>query len=118
LGPAGCGRRLTTIEREHDMRIAQMKNVEVEFVRFTAGIRFTPGIVFGLLTLAMAASLSPAAGETVREACTNDAFRLCSDAIPDVRKTKDCLAHNRTSLSPLCKAAFASAGIPRRHHRH
>jgi hypothetical protein len=100
------------------MRIAQMKNVQVEFVRFTAGIRFMAGIVLGLLTLAMAASLSPAAAETVREACTNDAFRLCSDTIPDVKKTKDCLAHNRASLSPLCKAAFASAGIPRRHHRH
>jgi hypothetical protein len=100
------------------MRIAQMKKVQVEFVPFTAGIRLTAGIVLGLLTLAMAASLSPAVAETVREACTNDAFRLCSDTIPDVKKTKDCLAHHRTSLSPLCKAAFESAGIPRRYHRH
>jgi hypothetical protein len=100
------------------MRIAQMKHVGVEFVRFTAGIRFTTGIVLCLLTLAMAASLGPVFAETVREACTNDAFRLCSDTIPDVKKTKDCLAQNRSSLSPLCKAAFVSAGIARRHYRH
>ena len=94
-----------------------MKNIEVEFVRFTAGIRLTAGLAPGLLTLAMAVSPPRAAAETAREACTNDALKLCSDTIPDVNKTKDCLAHNRTSLSPLCKAAFGSAGIPRR-HRH
>ncbi|MBO0750635.1 MAG: hypothetical protein J2P53_00880, partial [Bradyrhizobiaceae bacterium] len=84
-----------------------MKNVEAEFVRFTAGIV--------LLSMAALASVCPAAAETAREACTHDAFRLCSSAIPDVEETKACLANNRASLSPLCKSAFGSASMPRRH---
>jgi hypothetical protein len=93
------------------MRIAQMKNVHAEFVLFTAGI------VLGLFS-AVAVPLGPAVAETAREACTHDAFRLCSDAIPDVSKTKACLVKNRASLSPPCKAVFGSADTPRRRHRH
>jgi hypothetical protein len=90
-----------------------MKNVQADFVRFTAAI------ALGLLGAAMAAPIRPAAAETVREACTHDAFRLCSDAMPDVGRTKACLARNRASLSPMCKTAFTGGGSHghRRHHR-
>jgi hypothetical protein len=89
-----------------------MKNVRGEFIRFTAAI------AFGLLSVVSAGiSVSPAAAETSREACTHDAFKLCGDAIPDVEKTKACLARNRASLSPPCKAAFASGGGRHGHHR-
>jgi hypothetical protein len=88
-----------------------MKNVQAEFVRFTAII------ALGVLTAAMPGSIRPAVGETVREACTHDAFRLCGDAMPDVAKTKACLARNRASLSPLCKTAFSGGGS-RGHRRH
>lgn len=87
-----------------------MKNVQAEFVRFAVII------ALGLLTAAMPGSLRPAVAETAREACTHDAFRLCSDTMPDVAQTKACLARNRPSLSPLCKSAFAT-GSPRRHRR-
>jgi hypothetical protein len=92
-----------------------MKNVQADLVRFTAAI------AFGLLGVTMAAPVRPAAAQTAREACTHDAFRLCSDAIPDVAKTKACLARNHSSLSPACKAAFGGGGTShghRRHHRH
>jgi hypothetical protein len=91
-----------------------MKNVRA------ASVRFMAMIAFGMMTAAMPGYLRPAAAETAREACTHDAFRLCSASIPDVERTKACLAKNRTSLSPLCKSAFGSSrshgyGHRRRH---
>ncbi len=80
-------------------------------------VRFATIVVLGLLAGTMPAYLRPAAAETAREACTHDAFRLCSDAMPDVGRTKACLAKNRRSLSPLCQAAFAGRGTYARHHR-
>jgi hypothetical protein len=90
-----------------------MKNVQGDFVRFTAAI------ALGVLCATMPASVRSAAAQAAREACTHDAFRLCSDAIPDVEKTKACLARNRASLSPACKTAFPAGGASHRHrHRH
>ncbi len=80
-------------------------------------IRSTVIAVLGLLAVAMPAYVHPAAAETAREACTHDAFRLCGDAIPDVARTKACLAMNQRNLSPLCKTAFASGGSHARHRR-
>jgi hypothetical protein len=88
-----------------------MKNVQAGYVRFATIV------VLGLLASAMPAYVDPAAAETAREACTHDAFRLCSDAIPDVARTKACLAKNRRSLSPLCQAAFSGRGSYARRHR-
>lgn len=89
-----------------------MKSVQADLVRFTAAV------ALALLGAAMAAPVRPAAAETAREACTHDAFRLCSDAMPDVGRTKACLARNRASLSPGCKAAFSAGGASHRHRRH
>jgi hypothetical protein len=70
-------------------------------------VRFATIAVLGLLANAMPGSLPPAAAETVRDACTHDAFRLCSNTIPNVGRTKACLARHRGSLSPKCQAAFS-----------
>ena len=43
-----------------------------------------------------------------REACTPDALRLCSSAIPDVAKVKACMLENKANLSAGCRAAFPS----------
>ena len=67
-------------------------------------VRLATIAVLGLL--ANAVPERPAAAETVRDACTHDAFRLCSNAIPDVGRTKACLARHRNSLSPRCQTAF------------
>jgi hypothetical protein len=88
-----------------------MKNVQV------ACVWFVLVAMFGVLTGLMPAYVRSAAAETAREACTHDAFRLCSDAMPDVGRTKACLAKNRRSLSPLCRTAF-SGGTHTRHRRH
>jgi hypothetical protein len=67
--------------------------------------RFATIVALGLLAGAM--PLRQAAAESVRDACTHDAFRLCSNTIPNVGRTKACLARHRSSLSPQCQAAFA-----------
>jgi hypothetical protein len=88
-----------------------MRNVQAGWVRFATIV------VLGLSAGVMSAYIRPAAAETAREACTHDAFRLCSDTIPDVAQTKACLAKNRRSLSPLCQAAFSGSSSHVRRHR-
>ena len=78
-----------------------MKDVQVGCARFATIV------VFGLLANAMPGYLRPAVAETVRDACTHDAFRLCGNTIPNVGRTKACLARHRNSLSPKCQAAFS-----------
>ena len=66
---------------------------------------------FGLL-LATALSVStwPAAGQGYtpeqEQACTGDAFRLCSSDIPDVNRVTACMVRNQAQLSPQCRAHF------------
>jgi hypothetical protein len=48
-----------------------------------------------------------------REACTPDAFRLCSAEIPDVGRVTACMAAKQSSLSPKCRAVFQSASQER-----
>jgi hypothetical protein len=93
-----------------------MKDVQVGCVRFATIV------VLGLLANAMPGYLRPATAETVRDACTHDAFRLCSNTIPNVGRTKACLASHRNSLSPQCQAAFSGRTthehFPGGHERH
>ncbi len=39
-------------------------------------------------------------------ACQNDAFRLCSQYIPDVTNVRACMVKNIRSLSPACRSQF------------
>lgn len=41
------------------------------------------------------------------DACTPDAFRLCQAAIPDEARVAQCLADNKSQLSPACKIVFS-----------
>lgn len=43
-----------------------------------------------------------------RLACAPDAFRLCSDQIPDIRLVRICMRANKANLSPRCRATFKS----------
>lgn len=40
------------------------------------------------------------------QACTGDAFRLCSADIPDIERITACMIRNRAQLSPPCRAQF------------
>jgi hypothetical protein len=67
-----------------------------------------------MLAIALALGASPvvvaaAVAETADEqqACMNDAFQLCGDAIPDRSKVFYCLVNKRTEISPGCRVAMA-----------
>ena len=79
---------------------------------------------FGLM---LATALSVATWSTAghaytpeqEQACTSDAFRLCSSEIPDVARVTACMAAKKSQLSPGCRAQFradpepaAAAGAP------
>ena len=63
-----------------------------------------------LLATALLASLGPAASQTYtpeqEQACTGDAFRLCSAEIPDVDRVTACMVAKKSLLSPACRAQF------------
>jgi hypothetical protein len=42
-----------------------------------------------------------------QQACTNDAFQFCQNAIPDRSRVFACLAENRRALSPACQLVMA-----------
>jgi hypothetical protein len=62
---------------------------------------------FGLAFVLATATL--AAGQTPEEQalCQDDAFRLCSQTIPDRERTFQCMVANKESLSPACRAVMA-----------
>jgi|HubBroStandDraft_5_1064220.scaffolds.fasta_scaffold514573_2 hypothetical protein len=43
-----------------------------------------------------------------QEACSGDAFRICSSQIPDVDRITACMVQNREQLSPGCRVFFKS----------
>ncbi|UPJ48806.1 hypothetical protein IVB30_38345 [Bradyrhizobium sp. 200] len=63
-----------------------------------------------LLATALAVSISPAAGQSYtpeqEQACTGDAFRLCSSEIPDIGRVTACMVAKKSQLSPACRAQF------------
>jgi hypothetical protein len=65
-----------------------------------------------LLGLALITATPAAAQGTPeqRAACEQDAYRLCSQYIPDERRTGNCLRRNRISLSPACRRLFSGRG--------
>jgi hypothetical protein len=54
-----------------------------------------------------AVTISSAETPEQRQACTDDAFRVCNDAIPDRDRVFRCLLQNSSAISPLCRTALA-----------
>jgi hypothetical protein len=52
--------------------------------------------------------------DAVRQACTPDAMRLCSDFIPDVAKITACMRAKSSQISEPCRVAMRGE----RGHRH
>jgi hypothetical protein len=58
-----------------------------------------------------------------QEACTGDAFRLCSEFIPDISRITACMEAKRDQLSPRCAKMFDTGrerhmNDPRQHPYH
>jgi hypothetical protein len=69
-----------------------------------------------VLAAALAVSAGPAAAQSYtaeqQQACTGDAFRLCSSDIPDIDRITACMIRNKSQLSPPCRAQFRSGPEP------
>jgi hypothetical protein len=66
---------------------------------------------FGLmLAAALSVSMLPTTSRAYtpeqEQACTSDAFRLCSAEIPDVDRVTACMVAKKSQLSPPCRAQF------------
>ena len=66
---------------------------------------------FGLmLATALSVSMLPTVGRAYtpeeQQACSDDAFRLCSADIPDVDRVTVCMVRNKAQLSPGCRVYF------------
>ena len=74
-------------------------------------------IQFGLmLTVALSVLVWSQPGRAYtpeqEQACTSDAFRLCSSEIPNVDRVTACMVRNKSQLSPPCRAQFRSGPEP------
>jgi hypothetical protein len=63
-----------------------------------------------MLAAALSVSISPAASQGYtpeqQQACSGDAFRLCSSEIPDVERITVCMIRNKSQLTPGCRVFF------------
>ena len=63
-----------------------------------------------MLAAAFAVSMWPVKGQAYtpeqEQACTSDAFRLCSSEIPNVDRVTACMVAKKSQLSPPCRAQF------------
>jgi hypothetical protein len=70
--------------------------------QFCLGLAFVAALSFS--------SLLPTASEAYtaeqQQACSGDAFRLCSSEIPDVDRVTVCMIAKKSQLSPGCRVFF------------
>jgi len=63
-----------------------------------------------MLALALSLSMPPTASRAYtpeeQQACSGDAFRLCSAEIPDVDRVTVCMIRKKSQLSPGCRVFF------------
>ena len=56
--------------------------------------------------LALAPVAATAETQEEQQACMNDAFNICGDAIPDRGRVAACLAHNINRISSACRTVM------------
>jgi hypothetical protein len=66
-----------------------------------------PLIALALILFGAPADAQPTQAQ--RDACQQDAYRLCQDAIPDEQRTRQCLVRNMRRLNATCRSAFHRA---------
>jgi hypothetical protein len=76
-----------------------------------------PYVVAAVLGLSCTQALAQSQAEG-QQACGNDAFALCSDAIPDANRVAACLSKNFSRVSAPCRKYMASYGKSHKSTRH
>ena len=78
---------------------------------FTTRVERLGGAVLAIALLAW-----PATGwsytDDEQQACSGDAFRLCSSEIPDVGRVTACMTRRQNELSPGCRVYFRAQEQP------
>jgi hypothetical protein len=64
-------------------------------------------IIASALVLGGFATTASAETPEERQACQDDAFRLCQALIPDRERVFACLVKNQRALNPICRKAIA-----------
>lgn len=64
------------------------------------------GLISAMTMIACSTSFAQQGTEAQREACTPDAFRLCTSAMPDSGRVESCLRAAGPRLSAACAAVF------------
>ena len=68
---------------------------------------FQLGVLLATATsMSMLSSVAKAYTPEQEQACTGDAFRLCSDEIPNISRITACMMKKRASLSTGCRAVM------------
>ncbi len=81
-------------------------------IRFTCRVALPLGaLLIGGLHAALAQTVD------VRQACTPDAMRLCSEFVPDEAKITACMHRKYAQIGPECRSAMA-AGRGKGHGGH
>jgi hypothetical protein len=78
----------------------------IEMTHYSMNRARTGALVAAALVLGLLTAPTPAAAqgsEQQREACQGDAFRLCSQYIPNAQTTAACLYRAKRQLSPACR---------------
>jgi hypothetical protein len=83
------------------MRVARSRNFHLGLMLATA-----------LSSLVLWPASSEAYTPEEQQACSGDAFRLCSSEIPDVDRVTVCMIRNKEQLSPPCRVFFRSGPEP------
>jgi hypothetical protein len=84
-----------------------MKNIGFKRI---ATMSFATAGVLALTLMAPTMAAAQAGGMTPEQACHDDAFRFCNDAIPDRDKVGACLRRNARGLSPACRSFVVGGG--------
>lgn len=63
-------------------------------------------LAFAVSFAALSATPGLAYSSEAQQMCTGDAFRLCSDEIPNIPKITACMMKKRASLSTGCRAVM------------
>lgn len=64
------------------------------------------GLVLASLCMSLLPGVALAYTPEQQQACSGDAFRLCSSDIPDVDRVTVCMIRNKAQLSAECQAHF------------
>jgi hypothetical protein len=77
-----------------------------------SGNRRAAWMMGALFSASMLPAIAFAYTPEQEQACTSDAFRLCSSEIPNVERITACMAQHKAELSPPCQAQFTPAPDP------